>query len=119
MQICKILHTFAATLKPNNMSKVTIKLRDGELEVPVICKVIKDGMLSLYWVESETCPWKAGDATIHYFYPSSFVGSNVHSSCHGKADFDGAVEITPQEWNKIVRKSYKEHLNDNLIPIEG
>lgn len=83
------------------MKQVTIKVRDGEVTIPVIGKVIKDGtVIRLIKVFGE-----GNTAKIKYIYPNVCTSGLCDCIAWMTREFDNIQPCSVEFWNNAVQTS--------------
>jgi len=88
------------------MAKVTIKVKDGEVTIPVLSKVVKDGkVIRLYRVHGE-----GSDAYITYIYPQSCGKGDCQADGFRVEELAKAKPCSVDFWNATIYKMAFEEM---------
>ena len=83
------------------MAKVTIKVRNGEVTVPVIAKVVKDNKI----VRLTKVIGEGSDAKITYVYPTACGGGTCDASAWTVEELATAQPCSVEFWNLTVQSA--------------
>ena len=83
------------------MAKVTIKVRNGIVTVPVIAKVVKDNKI----IRLTKVTGEGSDAQITYVYPTACGGGTCPASAWNVEELASAQPCSVEFWNLTVQSS--------------
>lgn len=86
------------------MEKVTITVKDGEVTVPVIGKVIKDKQITLLYRINDGC-------RIEYLYPRTFGEGECSTKGWRVHELENAKPCSVETWNLVIQGACLARIN--------
>lgn len=97
--------TYICTKKQNNseMKQITIKVKDGEVTIPTVGKIVSDGQIKTLIRVDPNPRFKWAEVT--YVYLTSCCGGICPADCFRAEEFANITPCTEDFWDKAIAQA--------------